>query len=778
MSDIVTAIPCVGCGVELDCRFTDPIDLYSLDGPVFHVVIFCPPGYDCNLATEVHIICCEQELVVQIPIDTTPTNRTALITALVNRCRIIQEFCGGPISPLYYNTPRNGRSNCPGAGQDSVGVYTYTVPAGTFAAATQEEAERLADLYVTQFVLQNHFCVAIPALCLCFNEVASRSFTISGGKSPFTPSITGGHVPSGITLTASAHQLLMGGTPQTPGNYQFALRVADSSGGLWSETITARVLAFGYASAIAEGFTVPAVASNTPSLTFALVTTLLVGATVRLTVVSGSGYITTELGTFTVFSVAGSTIVLTNVTATPTVVVAPGSVARWTIATLPSYTVGNPYSFQLPVDGGSGHYALVHPGSLPTGLIMSDGGLISGTPTDGIVTSVQVEIVDLACPTVFCVGITLTLAGAPVVMEGDPIADTPQTVNAPESGGYSGIFAGSSPSPSTSPQATVTNWSQTFTFAKFDPTSGNTLTSLVIHSVSNVNSRCFVQNWQGFAVQYSYGVIATAALVYSGGQVNTSATGARINASFGIFSGDPCTRVGWNGAGLFDFHDFQSDLGGDTQSTGSITLAGNPTVFNQFLGTGPGETTTLNATGAGTKFISQGAGTPVEEIDFESWLWSQLFGRQTGLPGMFASVSHASSVTYNSNLPTYIVEGQIYHDGTTDGIAGAEISFWTGFPPATEITDPVNLGAGYSTGMTRITTTSSGSYRFVFACQPGQETAFVSVTVGPITGATFVISTGGISLPSTNIPGGFDNIFNLDLGTRTNSNVNFGYSIP
>lgn len=49
---------------------------------------------------------------------------------------------------------------------------------------------------------------------------------------------------------------------------------------------------------------------------------------------------------------------------------------------IPDYTIGVPYSFQLQATGGSGNYAWkIDSGSLPDGLTMSESGLISGTPT-------------------------------------------------------------------------------------------------------------------------------------------------------------------------------------------------------------------------------------------------------------------------------------------------------------------------------------------------------------------------------------------------------------
>lgn len=49
---------------------------------------------------------------------------------------------------------------------------------------------------------------------------------------------------------------------------------------------------------------------------------------------------------------------------------------------LPPYSSGVPYSFQLTAVGGSGNYQwIIQSGSLPSGLTMSASGLITGTPT-------------------------------------------------------------------------------------------------------------------------------------------------------------------------------------------------------------------------------------------------------------------------------------------------------------------------------------------------------------------------------------------------------------
>lgn len=58
------------------------------------------------------------------------------------------------------------------------------------------------------------------------------------------------------------------------------------------------------------------------------------------------------------------------------------TVLQITTVSLPPYTIGVPYSFQLQATGGSNNYAWkISSGSLPAGLTMSVSGLISGVPT-------------------------------------------------------------------------------------------------------------------------------------------------------------------------------------------------------------------------------------------------------------------------------------------------------------------------------------------------------------------------------------------------------------
>ena len=66
---------------------------------------------------------------------------------------------------------------------------------------------------------------------------------------------------------------------------------------------------------------------------------------------------------------------------------------------LPDATVNQAYSFQIQACCGTTPYTYsIHSGSLPAGLSLSSGGLISGTPTTVGYTTVFIRLTDSASP--------------------------------------------------------------------------------------------------------------------------------------------------------------------------------------------------------------------------------------------------------------------------------------------------------------------------------------------------------------------------------------------
>jgi len=72
-----------------------------------------------------------------------------------------------------------------------------------------------------------------------------------------------------------------------------------------------------------------------------------------------------------------------------------GGSVTFTTTGLPAGTVGQNYSYQLQAQGGAGSYTYFLPsGSLPSGLTLSTGGLIQGTPTIASTSNFTLEVSD------------------------------------------------------------------------------------------------------------------------------------------------------------------------------------------------------------------------------------------------------------------------------------------------------------------------------------------------------------------------------------------------
>ena len=84
----------------------------------------------------------------------------------------------------------------------------------------------------------------------------------------------------------------------------------------------------------------------------------------------------------------GSTVITT---ATPFVVTSPPAVPAFTSATKVEGTINQPFSFQVTANGNPTSYAILT-GELPPGLSFDTAtGLISGTPTEAIVTGLNIS---------------------------------------------------------------------------------------------------------------------------------------------------------------------------------------------------------------------------------------------------------------------------------------------------------------------------------------------------------------------------------------------------
>jgi type II secretory pathway pseudopilin PulG len=142
----------------------------------------------------------------------------------------------------------------------------------------------------------------------------------------------------------------------------------------------------------------------------------------------------TQSGTFTVHVTVEDVFGDTAQRTYTLVVNPPLTISAPVTSTLPSWTVGRPYSTTISATGGTGTYQWSQTG-LPTGLsIDADSGVISGTPTATTTTVVTVTVTDGSSNTARNYSLTINPA---------PSITTTALPNASQSVSYSTTLAGS-----------------------------------------------------------------------------------------------------------------------------------------------------------------------------------------------------------------------------------------------------------------------------------------------------------------------------------------------
>jgi lipopolysaccharide export system protein LptA len=226
------------------------------------------------------------------------------------------------------------------------------------------------------------------------NGTGTISLAVSNVKNP----IAGLTVPSSGVTT-----LTIGGTPTAAGTETFTVTATDQAGGTATAnysitvnpaiTLSPLTLAPGTAQSVFKQTIRASGGTGTVTLVVSNVQNPVPGLNVP-------GSDTTELNiggtptapgteTFTVTAtdqLGSATAVNYSVTIDPPVVVTP--------ATLPTGTVNDPYSFAFAASGGSGTYSFSEVGTLPSGLSLSSGGVLSGTPMQSGTFNITVTATD------------------------------------------------------------------------------------------------------------------------------------------------------------------------------------------------------------------------------------------------------------------------------------------------------------------------------------------------------------------------------------------------
>jgi hypothetical protein len=209
----------------------------------------------------------------------------------------------------------------------------------------------------------------------------SQTITATGGTAPYTFSATGS-VPPGLSLSTGG---VLSGTPTTTGTYAFSVTAMDTHGASGSEgySVTINPLPAITTSGLAS-WTVNHPGYNQTISTIGGTGTVTLSAVnlppgLSLTstgILSGTP---TATGPFTFMvtatdSVGGTGMQTYTVPINPAVTVSPTS--------LPAGVQNAAYNQTITASGGTGAKTFaVTAGTLPTGLSLSSGGVLSGTPT-------------------------------------------------------------------------------------------------------------------------------------------------------------------------------------------------------------------------------------------------------------------------------------------------------------------------------------------------------------------------------------------------------------
>jgi hypothetical protein len=278
----------------------------------------------------------------------------------------------------------------------------------------------------------------------------SATIGVTGGTAPYTCVQTGGALPAGLTLSAGC---VVSGTPTIAGTETVQIKATDSSIPTESvsgpETITVAVSGLltlsppptatvgqPYSGTIGvSGGTSPYSCSITAG---SLPTGLTLGAGC---VITGTP---TTAGSSTVTVKATDTSNPAKTVSGPvTVTVSPASLTL-TVANLPNATVGTPYSAVIGVSGGTSPYSCsIVSGTLPAGLALGAGCVVSGTPTVAETVTLGIKATDSGNPvetTTGPVGLTVLPAATTLTLSPPPTA----TVGQPYSGTI-GVSGGTSP---------------------------------------------------------------------------------------------------------------------------------------------------------------------------------------------------------------------------------------------------------------------------------------------------------------------------------------------
>lgn len=290
----------------------------------------------------------------------------------------------------------------------SAGPFSFTVTVTDSAPTPQQQSAPFTIVVGSPTAPVISATPAPPAgtVSYPYNDGTAFPFMASGGFGPYTWAVTTGAVPAGLTLGSAG---TLSGTPTTPGTVTFTVTATDSAqppeAGSQSFTILvanpgppvinlAPAPPAGVADNGYSAFNFTAAGGYLP-LTWAVTAGALPPGLSLAT--SGSlGGVPTTIGSFPF------TITVTDSASTPAMNSAPFSIditapppPTINATAPPTGTVGTAYpAFMFTATNGYLPLAWSEMGALPTGLGLSGGGVLSGTPGDSGQFPITLNVTD------------------------------------------------------------------------------------------------------------------------------------------------------------------------------------------------------------------------------------------------------------------------------------------------------------------------------------------------------------------------------------------------
>jgi hypothetical protein len=291
----------------------------------------------------------------------------------------------------------------------ATGTATFTVTATDTVGASASQSYT-----VTVNAAPSISTASLPSWTV--SRAYSQTIAASNGTGPFTFAVSSGALPAGLTLSGAG---VVSGTPTATGTSTFTVTTTDAAGATASQSYTVTVNA-------ALAITTGSLPSWTANLAYSQ-TIATSGGTSPLAFAVSSGTLPAGLSLSGAGAVSGTPTTAGTATFTVTATDAAGATASQsytltisaapaiTTASLPAWTVGQPYSQAIAASGGTGALTFsVSGGSLPAGLTLSAAGVLSGTPTTSGTASFTVTVTDSVGASA-SQGYTLTVNAAPAI---------------------------------------------------------------------------------------------------------------------------------------------------------------------------------------------------------------------------------------------------------------------------------------------------------------------------------------------------------------------------